>query len=186
MTLDAELRRILASSFVLRVSHTGRRSGQPRILETTYYWDGRDRICLSGYPGKRDWVANMNAHPCLTLYTVEGAPWIEAPVQARVVRDRRERTNYIMRYVARWTGLPGAERRIIAWAVRAARLNQALRLPWWGPFYLMRCIFDHMPCVELTLTGPPVRRAAPPPEPTPGPGAAGRDTESDATSGAPH
>lgn len=166
MTLDDGLRRALASSFVVRVTHTGRRSGAPRVLETTYYWDGGDKVYLSGYPGRRDWVANMGAGADLTLYTVEGRPWLEVPVRARVVRDRRERSAHIMRYVERWTSLPGSERRMLLWVIRAARANRALRLPWWGPFYCVRRVLDRMPCVELTMTGPPSARSEPPPSPT--------------------
>ncbi len=166
MTPDETLRSILASSFVVRVSHTGRRSGLPRVLETTYDWDGRDKVRLSGFPGKRDWVANLGAFPNQTLYTVEGSVWVEAPVRARVVRGRRERADYIMRYVARWTRLPGSQRRALSWTMYAAGVNRALRLPWWGPFYLVRRVFDRMPCVELTLAGPPSLRTAPPPAPT--------------------
>ncbi len=166
MTPDDAFRRILDASFVIRVSHVGRKTGRPRVLETTYYWDGRNKIYLSGYPGRRDWVANMSANPNLTLYTVEGGIWMEARVLARVVRNRRERMPFIINYVEHWSRLPGGQRRTIGWTLRMIRINRALRLPWWGPFYLIRRIFDRMPCVELTLTGPPARRNTPPPEPT--------------------
>lgn len=170
MTLEDDLRRILDASFAVRVSHTGRRTGALRVLETTYSWDGRGRIVLSGYPGKRDWVANMAADPNVVVYTVEGRPWLEAPARARVVRSRTERLPYILGYVERWSNLPGNRRAVIEWVLRAVRLNRALHLPWWGPFYCVRRIFDRMPCVELTLTGPPRLRSAPPPRPTVPPG----------------
>ena len=173
MSLDEDFRRILNASFVVRVSHTGRRTGIPRILETTYSWDGRNRIVLSGYPGKRDWVANMDAAPDVAVYTVEGRPWLEAPARARVVRSRTERVPYILGYVERWSNLPGNQRAVIKWVLCAVRLNRALRLPWWGPFYCIRRIFDRMPCVELTLTGPVRLHRAPPPEPTVPPGRPG-------------
>ena len=160
------LRRLLDASFVIRVSHLGRRSGLPRVLETTFSWDGADKIQLSGYPGKRDWVANMGANPGVTVYTVEGAPWLAVPARARVIRSREERTPRLIAYVQRWLRLPRGQRAVIRWALRAVRLNRALGLPWWGPFYCVRRIFDAMPCVELTLEGPPVRRSAPPPPPT--------------------
>ena len=162
----ADLRRLLDASFVIRVSHAGRRSGLPRVLETTFSWDGADKIVLSGYPGKRDWVANMGANPEVTVYTAEGSPWLAVPARARALRSRKERTPRLIAYVRRWLRLPGGQRALIRCALHAVTLNRALGLPWWGPFYCVRRIFDAMPCVELTLEGPPVRRSAPPPPPT--------------------
>ena len=45
----------------------------------------------------------------------------------------------------------------------AVKINRRLGLPWWGPFYLARRIFDRMPCVLLELKGAPVERLGPPP-----------------------
>lgn len=166
MPLDDAFRRALETSFAIRVTHRGRRSGLPRVLETTYYWDGVGKVYLSGYPGKRDWVANMGAYPEVTVYTVERGRWFAASATARVLRSREERTPYVMAYVRHWLRLGGGQRRLIQWVLRAVRLNRALRLPWWGPFYCIRRVFDSMPCVELTLTSAPVARDAPPPDPT--------------------
>lgn len=166
MRIDDAFRRALGTSFVIRVTHTGRRSGLPRVLETTYYWDGAEKIYLSGYPGRRDWVANMGANPDATVYTVEHGQWFAVPATARVLRVREERTPYVMAYVRHWLRLGGGQRRLVRWALAAVRVNRALHLPWWGPFYCIRRIFDSMPCVEVTLTGTPVAMDAPPPEPT--------------------
>ena len=166
MRIDDAFRRALHTSFVIRVTHTGRRSGLLRVLETTYYWDGEGKIYLSGYPGKRDWVANMGAHPEATVYTIERGQWFAVPATARVLRVREERTPYVMAYIRHWLRLGGGQRRLVRWALTAVRVNRALRLPWWGPFYCIRRVFDAMPCVELTLTGMPVPLGAPPPEPT--------------------
>ncbi len=67
--LDATLQAILEKSFFIRVTMTRRRSGTPRTVETTYVWDGARQIVISGYPGPRDWVANMGANPDVTLTT---------------------------------------------------------------------------------------------------------------------
>ena len=170
MAVDDTFRRVLDASFVIRVTHRGRRSGLPRVLESTYCWDRVGKIYLSGYPGRRDWVANMAADPDVTVYTVEGGWWFAAPAIARVVRSREERLPYITEYVRHWLRLGGGQRRLIRWALAAVRVNRALHLPWWGPFYCVRRTFDAMPCVELTLTGPPIALDSPPPEPTLPPG----------------
>ena len=60
MAIDGAFHRALSTSFAIRVTHRGRRSGLPRVLETTYYWDGVGRIYLSGYPGKPSALAFDN------------------------------------------------------------------------------------------------------------------------------
>ena len=164
--LPDDLRHILQASFFIRVSHRGRRTGAARVLETTYVWDGVDRIYLSGYPGRRDWVANMHADPDVTVHTVEGARWYDIPARARVVRRRGERMEHVLDFIARWAGRGRGPGAVLRLALGAVRLNHALHLPWWGPFYLARRVLDRMPCVELVLVGAPTPRRGPPPEPT--------------------
>ena len=159
------LRRTLRDSFVVRVSHRGRRTGIQRVLETTFTWDGGVRVYLSGYPGHRDWVANMAADPNVTLHTVETQPRYDIPAKARVLRGREERTDHVLDFVERWASR-GAGGLVLRLALRAVRLNRALRLPWWGPFYLVRRVLDAMPCVELEMVGEPVVRRTAPPAPT--------------------
>ena len=60
-SLPAQLEKILSDSFYIRTTLT-RKNGTPRTIETTYVWiqeNGVNKIILSGYPGKRDWVASM-------------------------------------------------------------------------------------------------------------------------------
>ena len=163
--LPDALRRTLRESFVVRVSHRGRRTGIERVLETTYVWDGGVLVYLSGYPGRRDWVANMAADPDVTIYTVETQPRYDVGAKARVLRDREERTTHVLAFVERWAAR-GAGGWPLRLALRAVRLNRALHLPWWGPFYLVRRLLDAMPCVELEIVGVPVVRSGPPPAPT--------------------
>ena len=164
--LPPEFRVILASSFFIRFSTTGRRTGARRTTETTYVWDGGKRIYVSGYPGRRDWIANAAASPDITLHTVEGGQFYDIPARARVVQDRRERTPHLLAFIEHWASAPGGSRCFFPLIVASVRLNTRLRLPWWGPFYLVRRVLDRMPCLELTFVGPPVARRGPPPAPT--------------------
>jgi len=136
-----------------------------RVVETTFAWDGHSRIYLSGYPGARDWVANMRAHPTVTVHTVEGLRWYDVPAEARVITNREERLPHVLAFIERWASRGGAGLPF-RWTLKGIRLNHRLGLPWWGPFYLARRILDRMPCVELTLSGTPVARPAGPPTPT--------------------
>jgi len=161
--LTADLRRILSGSFFLRTSMIRRRTGTLRTVETTYVWDGQDRLYLSGYPGRRDWVANMAANPEVTIHTVESEPWYDIPASARVIRDRSERLPHLLSFIEHWTSRPGFPRRGFQFAIWAMRFHHRLHLPWCGPFWFARRILDHMPCVEVTFTGEPVLRPDGPP-----------------------
>lgn len=156
--LPDRLNSILRDSFFLRTTLI-RKNGSPRTIETTYYWDGRDEIVISGYPGKRDWVASLSRNGSVTVHTVEFSPGYDIKGVARVLRDRDERMPYLLKFIERWTERPGFPRRRFQFLLGAVRVNRKLRLPWWGPFYFARKIFDQMPCVVITLTGEPVERA---------------------------
>lgn len=161
-TLPDPLKRILGESFYLRTT-LKRKDGTPRVIETTYYWDGADHIVLSGYPGKRDWVASIARNSEVTVHTVEFEPVYDISATARVIRDRNERVPYLIKFIEHWTLRPGFPRRRFQFLLGAVKLNRKLRLPWWGPFIFARRIFDQMPCVLITLTGDPVEREGLPP-----------------------
>ena len=161
--IDPRLPDILRDSFCIRTSMIRRRSGGTRTVETTYYWNGARQIVLSGYPGPRDWVANINANPTVTLHTAEFEPSFDIPGRAEVLWDTNERLPHLLNFIGRWTERPGFPRRRFAIALGAIRLNRKLRLPWWGPFCLIRKILDQMPCVVVTFTGEPTLRLGGPP-----------------------
>ncbi|MSQ09199.1 MAG: DUF385 domain-containing protein [Dehalococcoidia bacterium] len=155
--LPPELQSTLRESFYIRITMMRRKSGTPRTVELTYVWNGRDMMVLSGFPGRRDWVASMAANPAVTIHTVESQLWFNIPARARVIRDRKERLPHLLAYIEHWSTRPGYRRPLVLLVIRAVRINRAMRLPMWGPFWLLRRkIFDHMPCVEITFTGDPV------------------------------
>jgi hypothetical protein len=165
--LPEQLENILSNSFYIRTTLT-RKNGSQRTIETTYVWiqeDGVNKIILSGYPGKRDWVASMSRNATVTVHSVEFEPWYDIPAQAVVVRDLNEKLPKIFAFIERWALRPGFPRTKFKILLGAVKINRALRLPWWGPFIIAKRIFNGMPCVEITFTGEPVVRAggAPPP-----------------------
>ena len=89
--IDPRLPDILRDSFCIRTSMIRRRSGGTRTVETTYHWDGARQIVLSGYPGPRDWVANINANPTVTLHTAEFEPSFDIPGRGRGTVGHNER-----------------------------------------------------------------------------------------------
>ncbi|MDP6667366.1 MAG: hypothetical protein QF357_08205 [Dehalococcoidia bacterium] len=156
--IPAELEKILSGSFYIRTTLT-RRDGTPRTIETTFVWaSGSDRIVISGYPGKRDWMASMSRNPNVTVHTVEFEPWFDIAAEARVIRDLDEKLPRVMAFIENWTQRPGFPRTRFRLLLGAVKLNRALRLPWWGPFIIAKRIFSGMPCVEITFVGEPARR----------------------------
>lgn len=135
-------------------------------METTYTWDGIDRVYLSGYPGPRDWVANMGATPSVLVTTVEGDDNFVIAATARVLKERDERVDHLLAFIDRWAERPGFPRKRFRMILGAIRLNRRLHLPWWGPFYFVRRILDRMPCVELRFSGEPRPLEGDPPEPS--------------------
>jgi deazaflavin-dependent oxidoreductase (nitroreductase family) len=90
MTVTDEARRALDRHQTVEITTTGRRSGQPRRIETwRYLADGR--YWLTGSPGSRDWYANLLASPAFTLH-VAG---LDLPVRGRPVTDPAERARIL-------------------------------------------------------------------------------------------
>ena len=164
--LPAELEKILAESFYIRTTLV-RNNGTPRTIETTFVWaqeNGVNKIILSGYPGKRDWVASMARKAQVTVHSVEFEPWFDIPAEARVVRNLNEKLPKIFAFIEHWALRPGFPRTKFKLLLGAVKINRALGLPWWGPFIIAKRIFRGMPCVEITFTGNAVIRSegAPP------------------------
>ncbi len=165
--LPVQLEKILSDSFYIRTTLT-RKNGTKRTIETTYVWsqeNGVNKIILSGYPGKRDWVASMSRNPEVTVHSVEFEPWFDVPAEARVIRDLNEKLPKIFSFIEHWALRPGFPRTKFKILLGAVKINRALKLPWWGPFIIAKRIFNGMPCVEITFTGDAVLRTdgAPPP-----------------------
>ncbi len=165
-SLPAQLEKILSDSFYIRTTLI-RKNGTPRTIETTYVWiqeNGVNKIILSGYPGKRDWVASMARNTKVTVHSVEFEPWFDIPAEAVVVRELNEKLPKIFAFIERWSVRPGFPRLKFKLLLGAVKINRALRLPWWGPFIVAKRIFNGMPCVEITFTGDAVLRSdgAPP------------------------
>ena len=156
-SIPPKLREILSNSFYIRTTLI-RKNGSPRTIETTFVWDGGNKLILSGYPGKRDWVASMSRNSSVTVHSVEFEPWFDIPATALVIRNLDEKLPRIISFIEHWALRPGFPRTRFKFLLGAVKINRSLKLPWWGPFILAKKIFNGMPCVEITFTGEPVRR----------------------------
>ena len=96
--MNDEIRQALAKDRVIDMTTTGRMSGQSRRKETWFHnIDGQ--VYLTGTPGKRDWYANMVAHPAFTFHLKESVR-ADLPAQARPVTEPEERQRVLARILS--------------------------------------------------------------------------------------
>ena len=91
--MDDDARAALERDRTIDITTTGRRSGQPRRIETWFYnVDGR--VFLSGTPGRRDWYANLVANPEFVFHLKQSTR-ADLPARARLVTDPAERREIV-------------------------------------------------------------------------------------------
>ncbi|MCW5851656.1 MAG: nitroreductase family deazaflavin-dependent oxidoreductase [Anaerolineae bacterium] len=97
--MDEQVRQALAQSRLIDITTTGRHSGAPRRLEIWFHnLDGR--LFITGLPGRRDWYANLVAHPEFTFHVKEGVQ-ADLPARATPILDPDERRAILSRITAR-------------------------------------------------------------------------------------
>ena len=81
------------------ITTLGRRSGHPRRIEIVFYRSGDD-IYLSGIPApkRRDWLANLSAHPQFTFHLKHGIV-ADLEATATVIDDPDERRRVLAVFV---------------------------------------------------------------------------------------
>lgn len=98
--MDDRIRRALSRGHLIDITTSGRKSGQPRRIEVVFHnLDGR--IFISGLPGRRSWLSNLEAEPRLTFH-LKGAVKADLPARARVITDPAERRQVLTRVAQAW------------------------------------------------------------------------------------
>lgn len=70
--MDEAARQALIRDRTIDITTTGRASGRPRRIEMAFFNLDGD-IYLTGTPGKRDWYANLLAHPAFIFHLKQSA-----------------------------------------------------------------------------------------------------------------
>jgi deazaflavin-dependent oxidoreductase (nitroreductase family) len=97
MPPDATTVTRLARTRTVDLVTTGRRSGQPQTVEI-WWFHFEDRFIITGTPGRRDWYANVLAHPRVVIQTRHG----DFPATAVSVQDHEFRHRFFSDGAARW------------------------------------------------------------------------------------
>jgi len=97
---DERVARALSRGHTIDITTTGRKTGQPRQIETVFHnIDGQ--IVLSGLPGKRSWYANLLANPRFTFH-LKGAVKADLQATARAIIEPVERREVMARVARNW------------------------------------------------------------------------------------
>lgn len=87
--MDERIQQALATGRTIDITTIGRKSGQPRRIEIWFHQvDGR--LYITGTPGRRDWYANLLAHPEFTFHLKEGVT-ADLPARAIPIEDETMR-----------------------------------------------------------------------------------------------
>ena len=99
-SMDDAVREALATDLTVDITTTGRHSGEPRRLEIWMLCiDGR--YFITGTPGPRSWLANLQQDPTLVVHLKQGVP-ADLPARATVVHDEATRREVLGHEAAAW------------------------------------------------------------------------------------
>lgn len=87
--MNEAVREALMRDRTIDITTTGRTSGQPRRIEIWFHTiDGA--IYITGLPGRRDWYANLLAHPAFVFH-LKGSVTADLPAWAIPILDSETR-----------------------------------------------------------------------------------------------
>jgi hypothetical protein len=87
--MDEAVERALERDRTIDITTRGRQSGEPQRIEIWFHnLDGR--LYITGLPGRRDWYANLQAHPEFTFHLKQGVA-ADLPARARPIVEPDER-----------------------------------------------------------------------------------------------
>ena len=100
--MNPDVSRALEQDRTIDITTTGRKSGQLRRTEIWFHnLDGR--LFITGTPGRRDWLANLVAHPEFTFHLKQSA---QADLLARAtpIFDNSARRELMSKIQSKLTG----------------------------------------------------------------------------------
>jgi deazaflavin-dependent oxidoreductase (nitroreductase family) len=112
--MDDTVRAALARDRTIDITTTGRRSGRPTRIEI-WFLRADGELYITGTPGKRDWYANLLAHPEFTFHLKDSVT-ADLPARATPITDAARRRAIFERLFVQ-LGRPAAQ--IEAWVERS-------------------------------------------------------------------
>ena len=95
--MDAQIEQALKTDRLIDMTTFGKKTGKPHKVEIAFHnFDGR--LYITGLPGKRDWYANMVAHPQFTFHLKQSVQ-ADLPATATPITDEPTRRQVLTRVV---------------------------------------------------------------------------------------
>ena len=95
-----EVQNALDHDLTIDITTIGRKSGSPRKTEIWFH-RYEDRYFITGSPGRRNWLANLRAHPEFTFHLKESAT-ADLRAWAREVTDPSEKRQMLLGSESIW------------------------------------------------------------------------------------
>ena len=93
--MDEDIQRALTRDRTIDITTTGRKSGQLRRTEIWFHHLDR-RLYITGTPGRRDWYANLLAHPEFTFHLKQTVQ-ADLPARATPILEPAQRREILAR-----------------------------------------------------------------------------------------
>src|SRR2546421_51194 len=98
--MDPKIEHALKTDGLIDITTIGSKSGKPHKIEIAFHnFDGK--LYISGLPGKRDWYANLLAHPQFTFH-LKKSTHADIPAIATPITDEATRKEVLPKVVAKW------------------------------------------------------------------------------------
>jgi deazaflavin-dependent oxidoreductase (nitroreductase family) len=98
--MNRAIERALETDRLVDITTTGARTGRQHRIEIAFHnLDGA--LYISGLPGKRDWYANLLAHPEFTFH-LKQSTHADLAARAFPIEDEAARRKLLTRIVAKW------------------------------------------------------------------------------------
>jgi deazaflavin-dependent oxidoreductase (nitroreductase family) len=98
--MDATIERALQTDRLIDMTTIGKNTGKPHKIEIAFHnFDGA--LYITGLPGKRDWYANLLAHPQFTFHLKQSAQ-ADISATATPITDEATRRQVLSKVVVKW------------------------------------------------------------------------------------
>jgi len=98
--MDTKIKHALETDRLIDMTTIGSKSGKPHRIEIAFH-NFDDTIYISGLPGKRDWYANLVAHPEFTFHLKQSVN-ADLSAKATPVTDAATRRTILTKVVKKW------------------------------------------------------------------------------------
>lgn len=144
-----EILHALQNDFLIDLTTFGRNTGRPHTIECRFMYEN-GKVYVSGFPGKRDWLANVTKNPKVFIRLKQSID-VAIAAEGRVVTSEKERRPLLARYMEFWTPINPVEKALRFVVISLTKFWVKTRLPLWGPMLPISRIMKKMPLVEFTL-----------------------------------